>query len=63
MADTAEPTGLLDITEFPVLYELMAHHHNFLPSVCPESVFESCNNNDDLFLSADEMFNCASNNK
>ena len=58
IADTEEPRRQLDINEFPILYELIAHHYNFLPSVCPESVFESCNTDDDLFLSISEMISC-----
>lgn len=58
IADIEEPRRQLDINEFPILYELIAHQYNFLPSVCPESVFESCNTDDDLFLSISEIISC-----
>lgn len=59
-ADRTDPRDLLDVTEFRILYARAIEQYNILPSVCPESVFELCNTDDDLFISLDEVIRCGS---
>jgi len=58
LADTEEPKQMISIDEFPSLYELIIRRYNLLPSVCPESVFDVCNSDDDQFLTDKEIIDC-----
>jgi len=57
-ADRQDPKGALNMDEFTILYDRLVQQYNVLPSVCPESVFELCNGNNDLFVSEEEIFTC-----
>ena len=57
-SDRQDPRDFLNLDEFQMLYARIIELYNVLPSVCPRSVFELCNSNNDLFITLEEVFSC-----